>query len=67
MSLRQLPSDTSPDDIECIQLTQAEWEYSVQLSLAEAGLTYEELEAQARRGYFEPYSLHALWISIGRS
>ena len=35
--------------------------------LAEAGVTYEELETQARRGYFEPYSLHMLWIMIGRS
>ncbi|MGX1512208.1 hypothetical protein [Streptomyces collinus] len=58
------PSCTEPDDV-VIEVTEAEFYASVRASLARLGLTYTELEDQARRRDFTSAQAHSLWISIG--
>ena len=53
-----------PDEVEVIVLTQQEWDDAVTNSLAELGLTYEELEAQAAAGDFVSWRARKLWLAI---
>ena len=65
MTLGYLPAPEADDDgIEFFEFTAAEWKLRTQVTLADAGITYEELEAQALRGYFDSMDLHALWFII---
>jgi hypothetical protein len=45
--------------------TDEEYEEAKQRGLAKAGLTYEELADQARRGDFCSDYAHLLWVAIG--
>jgi hypothetical protein len=62
MSLGYVYTAENGEEVEVTQFTQAEWDFRRQARLAEAGVTYEELEAQALRGYFDSMDLHMLWI-----
>lgn len=65
MTLGYLPVPEAGDDgIEFFEFTAAEWELRRQATLASVGVTYEELEAQALRGYFDSMDLHAVWIMV---
>lgn len=53
-----------PDDV-LIEVTSEEFHAAVRTSLARLGLTYAELEDQARRRDFTSAQAHSLWVSIG--
>lgn len=53
------------DDDTVIEATEAEWHVGVRTALARLGLTYAELEDQARRRDFTSAQAHSLWTSIG--
>lgn len=55
------------DDDVIIEVTYEEWLDGVRRALAGLGLTYAELERQARDrgGNFESAQAHRLWFSIG--
>lgn len=53
-----------PDDV-VIEVTEAEFHAAVRTSLARLGLTYAELEDQARRRDFASAQAQVLWVSIG--
>jgi hypothetical protein len=57
-------SPTTADDV-VIEVTAAEFHAAVRTSLARLGLTYAELEDQARRRDFTSAQAHSLWVSIG--
>ncbi|WP_371646457.1 hypothetical protein [Streptomyces mirabilis] len=57
-------SPTDADDT-VIEVTEAEFHAAVRTSLARLGLTYAELEDQARRRDFSTAQAHSLWTSIG--
>ena len=50
-----------------IEVTRDEWLDGARRALAKLGLTYTELERQARDrgGNFESAQAHVLWVSIG--
>lgn len=54
------------DDV-IIEVTREEWLDGCRRALANLGLTYAELERQARDrgGNFESAQAHVLWVSIG--
>ncbi|MFI1678812.1 hypothetical protein [Streptomyces sp. NPDC020607] len=52
------------DDV-VVEVTSAEFHAAARTSLARLGLTYAELEDQARRRDFTTAQAHSLWISIG--
>ncbi|MEU3891066.1 hypothetical protein [Streptomyces sp. NPDC029041] len=52
------------DDI-VIVVSDADYRDAAQRALDELGLTYAELEEQAREGSFTSSQAHALWVSIG--
>jgi hypothetical protein len=57
---------TAPvDDIEIIRMTAAEWDTALAASLADLGLTWEQLAAQARYGEFESLEARKLWLMAG--
>jgi hypothetical protein len=60
----QSPTVPDPDDV-VIEVTEAEFHAAVRTSLARLGLTYAELEDQARRRDFTSAQAHSLWVSIG--
>jgi hypothetical protein len=62
MTLGYMYTAENGEEVEVIRFTQAEWDFRRQAAFAEAGVTYEELEAQAHRGYFDSMDLHYLWI-----
>jgi hypothetical protein len=64
MAIKRLPVPEADDGIEFFELTAAEWELSRQATLAALGVTYEELEAQARRGYFDSWDLQTTWLMV---
>jgi hypothetical protein len=65
MTLGYLPVLEAGDDgIEFLEFTAAEWELRRQATLASVVVTYEELEAQAQRGYFDSIDLHDVWIMV---
>ena len=53
-----------PDDV-ITEVTEAEFHAAARASLAELGLTYAELEDQARRRDFVSSQAQSLWVSIG--
>lgn len=53
-----------PDDV-VIEVTEAEFCVAARTSLARLGLTYAELEDQARRRDFTSAQAQVLWVSIG--
>lgn len=50
-----------------IVLTDEEWQPAAEARLAELGLTYSELEAQAKLGNFDTTAARKLWYLIGGS
>jgi hypothetical protein len=58
-------TDTTADDDVVTEVTEAEFHAAVRTSLARLGLTYAELEDQARRRDFTSAQAHSLWVSIG--
>lgn len=55
------------DDDVVIEVTREEWLAGARRALANLGLTYAELERQARHngGDFVSAQAHVLWVSIG--
>jgi hypothetical protein len=53
------------DDDMVVELTSEEFRAAAKQALARLGLTYAELEAQARRRDFESSQAHMLWMAIG--
>lgn len=53
------------DDDVIIELTPEEWRSGALRAIDELGLTYAELEDQARRRAFTSAQAHALWTAIG--
>lgn len=58
------PQSDEDDDI-VVEVTEAEWHAAASRSLARLGLTYAELEDQARRRDFVSAQAQVLWVSIG--
>lgn len=60
-------ADDGSDDADdvVIEVTEAEFHAAARTSLARLGLTYAELEDQARRRDFTSAQAHSLWTSIG--
>ncbi|MFF4347559.1 hypothetical protein [Streptomyces sp. NPDC001530] len=58
------PTADDPDDV-VIEVTEAEFHAAVRTSLARLGLTYAELEDQARRRDFISAQAQVLWTSVG--
>lgn len=56
---------TDHDDDVVIVVSDEEYQVAAQRALDELGLTYAQLEEQARSGYFTSAQAHALWVSIG--
>ncbi|MGW0647864.1 hypothetical protein ACWD4T_03510 [Streptomyces umbrinus] len=54
-----------PDDDIVIEVTAEEWHAGARAALARLGLTYAELEGQARRRDFTSAQAQVLWVSIG--
>lgn len=63
----EVPEEPQSDDTDdvVIEVTEAEFHAAVRTSLARLGLTYAELEDQARRRDFTSAQAHSLWTSIG--
>jgi hypothetical protein len=55
---------TDDDDI-VVEVTEAEFHAAAAAALARLGLTYVELEDQARRRDFTTAQAHSLWVTIG--
>ena len=53
------------DDEVVIEVTNEEFTAAAQRALDDLGLTYAELEAQARQRDFTSSRAHALWVAIG--
>jgi hypothetical protein len=53
-------------EVEVIQMSRLEYERARDAALAELGLTYDELAAQARTGRFSSLRARKLWLAIGR-
>lgn len=56
---------TDHDDETVIVVSAEEFREAARQALAELGLTYAELEQQARDRDFSSAAAHALWVSIG--
>lgn len=56
---------TDHDDETVIVVTAEEFRAAARRALDELGLTYAELEEQARKRDFTSAAAHALWVSIG--
>jgi hypothetical protein len=54
------------DNVEIIEVSQGEYRRAREAALKELGLTYRELEAQARSGRFTSLRARKLWLAIGR-
>ncbi|MFF1702582.1 hypothetical protein [Streptomyces sp. NPDC058252] len=63
--LRGAEDHEGADDDVVIEVTEAEFHAAVRTSLARLGLTYAELEDQARRRDFTSAQAHSLWTSVG--
>lgn len=64
MATARVP-DKLPDDVEVIELDGAGYDRAVNASLRELGLTYRQLERQARAGNFSSLRARKLWLAIG--
>jgi hypothetical protein len=49
------------DEVEVFELSAEEWEAAKNRALASIGLTYEELEQQAKSGVFESFKHRKVW------
>lgn len=58
------PTTDDADDV-VTELTEAEFHDAAGKALARLGLTYAELEDQARRRDFTTAQAHSLWVTIG--
>ena len=58
-------SREQPDDIEVIELDRAEYDEAVKAELDKLGMTYKQLEREARRGIFRSLRARKLWLAIG--
>lgn len=56
---------TDHDDETVIVVSAEEFRTAARQALEELGLTYAELEEQARERDFTSAAAHALWVSIG--
>ncbi|KAB1146796.1 hypothetical protein F7R91_14545 [Streptomyces luteolifulvus] len=56
---------TDHDDETVIVVSAEEFRAAAEQALDELGLTYAELEQQARQRDFSSAQAHALWVSIG--
>jgi hypothetical protein len=56
---------TDHDDETVIVVSEEEFRIAARQALSELGLTYAQLEDQARRHDFTSAQAHALWVSIG--
>ncbi|MGV9755403.1 hypothetical protein ACWDUC_06145 [Streptomyces tricolor] len=63
-TVAQTDTVADADDV-VIEVTEAEFYAAVRTSLSRLGLTYAELEDQARRRDFTSAQAHSLWTSIG--
>lgn len=61
----ELPEEVQSDDDIVIEVTEAEWHAAASKALARLGLTYAELQDQARRRDFVSAQAQVLWVSIG--
>jgi hypothetical protein len=52
-------------DVEVFEVSPDEYERAVRTALADLGLTYRQLERQARRGRFSSLRARKLWLAIG--
>jgi hypothetical protein len=64
VKLRNQAAARADDDV-ITEVTEAEFHAAVSTSLARLGLTYAELEDQARRRDFTSAQAQVLWVSIG--
>jgi phosphoribosylanthranilate isomerase len=53
------------EDVEVFEVTRDEYERAMKAALADLGLTYKQLERQARRGHFSSLRARKLWLAIG--
>ncbi len=53
------------DEVEVIEVSPAEYRRAREAALKELGLTYRELQAQARTGRFTSLRARKLWLAIG--
>ena len=60
----EAPETDDADDV-VIEVTEAEFHAAAAAALARLGLTYAELEDQARRRDFVSAQAQVLWVSIG--
>jgi hypothetical protein len=56
---------TDHDDDVVIVMSDEEYQAAAERALDALGMTYAELEEQARSGCFTSAQAHALWVSIG--
>jgi hypothetical protein len=52
-------------DVEVFEVTSDEYDRAVKVALADLGLTYRQLERQARRGHFSSLQARKVWLAIG--
>lgn len=64
MALLHWKKQEQPQDVEVIQLSAEEWEAARQHALDDVGLTYEELEAQAKRRRFSSLKARKVWLLV---
>jgi len=57
--------DEHPDDIVVIELDRAQYDEAVKAELAKLGMTYKQLEREARRDIFRSLRARKLWLAIG--
>jgi len=53
------------ENVEVIEVSAAEYRRARDAALQELGLTYRELQAQARSGRFTSLRARKLWLAIG--
>lgn len=51
--------------IRCVKFSRRQWEQAAEARLRELGLTYEELERQAKDRHFVSTAARKLWVFIG--
>lgn len=57
--------DIMSESVEVIKVSPAEYRRAREAALRELGLTYRELQAQARSGRFTSLRARKLWLAIG--
>ena len=53
-------------DVEVIEVSPTQYRRAREAALRDLGLTYRELQAQARTGRFTSLRARKLWLAIGR-